>query len=156
MIEYQRSARSFIQYHLTPVRSVHHPEDQGPISLARLSRVGTSCQFRYDFMVLKGAAIKYLGTLWTKADTEPHAEIIGSDLYQPMPHAPVVPVPSKRPYICVRCVDFASIHSVQDIWKIDKNCVRFVHKYIFMYALQLVFCNRAFRFYPPIKLTSTI
>ena len=33
-------------------------------------------------MVLKGAAIKYLGALWTKADTEPHAEIIGSDLYQ--------------------------------------------------------------------------
>jgi hypothetical protein len=25
MIEYLRSARSFIQYHLTPVRSVHHP-----------------------------------------------------------------------------------------------------------------------------------
>jgi hypothetical protein len=32
-------------------------------------------------MVLKGAAIQYLGALWTKADTEPHAEIIGSDLY---------------------------------------------------------------------------
>jgi hypothetical protein len=28
MIEYLRSARSFIQYHLTPVRSVHHPEEQ--------------------------------------------------------------------------------------------------------------------------------
>ena len=41
-----------------------------------------------------------------------------------------VPVPSqesRQPYICVRCVDFASIYSVQDIWKIDTNCVWFVH-----------------------------
>ena len=82
MFEYIYSVRSFIQYHLTPVRCVYHPEKQGPISLAQLSRVGTSCQFRYDFMELKGTAIKYLGALWTKADTEPHAEIFGSDLYR--------------------------------------------------------------------------
>ena len=37
-----------------------------------------------------------------------------------------VPVPSqesKRPCICVRCVNFASIYSVQDIRKIDKHFV---------------------------------
>jgi len=82
MIEYLCSARLLIQYHLTPVRSVYHLEEQDPTSLAQLSRFGTSCQFRYDFMELKEAAIKYLGALWIKADTESHAEIIGSDLYQ--------------------------------------------------------------------------
>jgi hypothetical protein len=49
-----------------------------------------------------------------------------------------VPAPSqesKWPYICVRCVDCAPIHSVQDIWKIDKNCVWFVYKDIFMYDI---------------------
>jgi len=81
MIEYLRSARSLIQYHLTPVRSVHHQEEQDPISLAQLSCVGTICPFWYDFMELNGEAIHYLGALWTKADTEPHTEIIGSDLY---------------------------------------------------------------------------
>jgi hypothetical protein len=52
-----------------------------------------------------------------------------------------VPVPSqesKWPYICVRCVDFASIHSVQDIWKIEKNGVWFVYKDIFMYDIYYV------------------
>jgi hypothetical protein len=58
---------------LTLVRYVHYPEEQDPFSLTQLSRVGTSCQFRYDFMELKGAAIKYLG-----ADTGPYAEIIGT------------------------------------------------------------------------------
>ena len=58
---------------LTLVRYVHYPEEQDPFALTRLSRVGTSCQFRYDFMELKRAAIKYLG-----ADTEPYAEIIGT------------------------------------------------------------------------------
>jgi len=70
---------------LTPVRYVHYPEEQAPlppIFLSRLSRVDTSCQFMYDFMELKGTAIKYLGVRWTKADTEPYAEIIGSGLYQ--------------------------------------------------------------------------
>jgi hypothetical protein len=57
-------------------------EEQGPISLAQLSGVGTYCQFRYDFMKLKGTAIKYVGALWTNADTEPHAEIFDSDVYQ--------------------------------------------------------------------------
>jgi len=79
---YLCSFRSFIQYHWTPMRSVYHTDEQGPVSLARLSRIGTSCQFSYDFKELKGAAIKYLGALWIKADTESHAEIIGSDLYQ--------------------------------------------------------------------------
>ena len=55
------------------MRYVHYPEKQDPFSLTQLSRVGTSCQFRYDFMELKGAAIKYL-----EADTEPYAEIIGT------------------------------------------------------------------------------
>ena len=45
-------ARSFIQYHLSPVRSVHHPGKSmnksciAPLPLARLSRAGTPCQFR--------------------------------------------------------------------------------------------------------------
>ena len=57
-----------------------------------------------------------------------------------------VPVPSqesKWSYICVRCVDFASIYTVQDIWKIDKNCVWFMYKDIFMkdisYALVMIY-----------------
>jgi hypothetical protein len=82
MFEYLCSVRSFILYHLTPVRSVCHLEEQGPIYLAQLSRVGTSFQFRYDFMEFKGTAITYLGALWTNADTELHAELFGSDLFQ--------------------------------------------------------------------------
>ena len=33
-------------------------------------------------MELKGTAIKYVGALWTNADTEPHTEIFDSDVYQ--------------------------------------------------------------------------
>ena len=40
--------------------------------------------------------------------------------------------PESAPDMCVQCVDFTSIYSVQDIWKIDKHCVWFVHKLIFM------------------------
>ena len=49
---------------LTPVRYVDYPEEQAPprsLFLSRLSRVGTTCQFMYDFMEVKGIAIRYFG-----------------------------------------------------------------------------------------------
>ena len=41
------------------------------IFLTWLPRVGTSCEFGYDLLELKGTAIKYLGVRLTKGDTEP-------------------------------------------------------------------------------------
>ena len=81
-------ARSFIQCHLSPVRSVHHPDNfETPLSLARLSRAGTSCQFRCGCLT---GPWGMLSNIWdTKyemhsslADIEPHAEFHSSYCHQ--------------------------------------------------------------------------
>lgn len=81
-------ARSFIQCHLSPVRSVHHPDNfETPLSLARLSRAGTSCQFRCGCLTGPWGR---LSNIWdTKyemhsslADIEPHAEFHNSNCHQ--------------------------------------------------------------------------
>ena len=141
-------ARSFIQCHLSPVRSVHHPDNfETPLSLSWLSRAGISCQFRCGCLTGPWGR---LSNIWdTKyemhsslADIEPHAEIHSSNCHQCAVVVPTITPLEKWLHGSIRSCDWSlvifesrtNLISMQENIDIDTKIIQIHQVHAFLWA----------------------